>query len=249
MKQSIRPLGLLAALALATLQAHAADAGLGKNFKGPVGLQLWSLREQFAANGAPATMDTVKKFGIKYAEFAGVFGQTPEKMRALADERGIKLVSGHFHYVTVFNHAGEALAKHGLKFFYHCHGFEFQPHSDGTLMDLIIKETNPKFVRFQMDVLWVVFPGQDPVKLLEKYPGRWELMHLKDLRKGVATGPLTGKTEKVNDVALGTGQMNWPAILAAAKKSGVKWYFIEDESPTSEQQIPQSLKFLESVKF
>jgi sugar phosphate isomerase/epimerase len=52
-----------------------------------------------------------------------------------------------------------------------------------------------------------------------------------------------------NDVALGTGTMEWPAILGAAKKTGVKWYFIEDESPTSVQQIPQSLRFLEQVKF
>jgi sugar phosphate isomerase/epimerase len=52
-----------------------------------------------------------------------------------------------------------------------------------------------------------------------------------------------------NDVALGTGIMDWPAILSAAKKAGVKWYFIEDESPTSVEQIPQSLRFLEHVKF
>lgn len=168
---------------------------------------------------------------------------------AWADHKGDLDEKQAREIAAVFNKAGEVLAKHGLKFFYHCHGFEFQPHGDGTLMDLIIKETSPKHVRFEMDVLWVVFPGQDPVKLLEKYPGRWELMHLKDLRKGVATGALTGKTDKTNDVPLGTGQMNWPAILAAAKKAGIKYYFIEDESPTSEEQIPQSLKYLDSVKF
>ena len=112
-----------------------------------------------------------------------------------------------------------------------------------------MKETDPKNVRFQMDVLWIVFPGQDPVKLLEKYSGRWVLMHLKDLKKGVATGALTGKTDVSNDVVLGTGQVNWPAVLAAARRHGVKYYFIEDESPTAAEQIPQTLKFLEQVKF
>jgi len=87
------------------------------------------------------------------------------------------------------------------------------------------------------------------VKLLDKYKGRWELMHLKDMKKGLKTGSLTGKTDVTNDVTLGTGQMDWPAILKAAKRSGVKWYFIEDESPTSTEQIPQSLKFLETVKY
>lgn len=146
---------------------------------------------------------------------------------------------------ATFNKAGAALAKVGIKFFYHLHGFEFQPWKDGeTLADLIIKETDPANVKFQMDILWVVFPGQDPVKLLEKYAGRWDLMHLKDLKKGVATGDLSGKTDVENDVTLGTGQMNWPAIFAASQKVGVKHYFIEDESSSSEKQIPNSVKYL-----
>jgi sugar phosphate isomerase/epimerase len=151
--------------------------------------------------------------------------------------------------IEVFNKAGEVLAKHGIKFFYHCHGFEFRPHGDGTFMDLLMKETNPRFVRFQMDVFWVVHPGQDPVKWLEKYPGRWELMHVKDMKKGLATGVLTGKADVSNDVTVGTGQMNWPAILKAAQKSGVKHYFLEDEAPTAAEQIPLSKKYLETVKW
>lgn len=87
------------------------------------------------------------------------------------------------------------------------------------------------------------------MKLLEKYKGRWELMHLKDMKKGLKTGALTGHTEVSNDVTLGTGQMDWPAILQAAKKAGIKHYFIEDESPTAAEQIPQSLKYLETVKW
>jgi sugar phosphate isomerase/epimerase len=151
--------------------------------------------------------------------------------------------------IAVFNKAGEVLAKQGVKFFYHVHGFEFQPHGQGTLLDLLMAGTDPKLVRYQMDVFWIVFPGQDPVKLLEKYKGRWELMHLKDMKKGLATGSLDGKTDVSNDVTLGTGQLNWPAILAAAKKAGIKYYFIEDEAPTAAEQIPQSLKYLKTVKW
>jgi sugar phosphate isomerase/epimerase len=150
---------------------------------------------------------------------------------------------------AVFNKAGEALSKHGLKFYYHNHGYEFQPYRDGTLFDLLMAETNPNYVFFQLDVLWTVFPGQDPAKLVEKYPNRWLLVHLKDLKKGVATGSLSGSTELTNDVALGTGQVNWPALFQATQKAGVKYYFIEDESPTVLQQIPQSLKFLESIEW
>ena len=141
------------------------------------------------------------------------------------------------------------MAKHGLKFFYHVHGFEFQPFGQGTLLDLLFQETNPKYVNYEMDIFWIVFPGQDPVKLLEKFPNRWQLMHLKDMRKGTQTGALTGGTDVKNDAALGQGLMDLPAILGAAKKAGVKWYFIEDESPWSEKQLPESLKYLEQVKF
>lgn len=151
--------------------------------------------------------------------------------------------------IATFNKVGEALAKEGITFFYHAHGFEFEKFGDGTLLDLLFAETKPEYVSYQMDVLWIVFPGQDPVKLLEKYGSRWKLMHLKDLRKGVATGSLAGKTDLTNDVTLGTGQVDWPAVLAAAKKAGVQHYFIEDESPTVMDQVPQSLAFMKSQGF
>lgn len=151
--------------------------------------------------------------------------------------------------VEVFNKAGAATAKHGIRFFYHFHGFEFHKHGEGTLADMIIQATDPKLVSFQCDVLWIVFPGHDPAKLMETYPGRWVSMHLKDLKKGVETGSLSGKTDVRNDVVLGTGQADWPSILRAAWKVGVKYYFIEDESPDVLNQIPATLKFLKDVRF
>ncbi len=269
--------------------ASAATTGIGPSFKGPVGLQLYSLRDQFAKD-VPGTLDKVKAMGFRYAELAGTYGLTPEQFKPQLAMRGIEPIAAHFPYeeyrdnpegvalkakelglkyagcawiphqgdfdektcreaAAVFNRAGEALAKHGLKFFYHCHGYEFQPFRQETLFDLLMKETNPKSVRYKMDIFWVVFPNQDPVKLFEKYGKRWELVHLKDMKKETVTGPLTGGTDVKNDAALGAGKMDLPAILRAAKKAGVKWYFIEDESPWSETQIPQSLRFLEQVKF
>jgi sugar phosphate isomerase/epimerase len=69
------------------------------------------------------------------------------------------------------------------------------------------------------------------------------------MKKGLKTGDLSGGTDVKNDVAIGTGQMNWPEILKAAQETGVKYYFIEDESPTVKEQIPVSLKYLSEVKF
>jgi sugar phosphate isomerase/epimerase len=68
------------------------------------------------------------------------------------------------------------------------------------------------------------------------------------MKKGTPHG-FDGHSDVTNNVVLGSGVMDWPSILRAAKKAGVKWYFIEDESPTAVTQIPQSLKYLETVKF
>jgi sugar phosphate isomerase/epimerase len=149
--------------------------------------------------------------------------------------------------VEDFNRAGEVLKKHGISFCYHTHGYEFQPYQDGTLLDYIIKNTNPEFVSFEMDVLWVQFGGGDPVALLKKYGKRWKLMHLKDLRKGVKKD-LTGLTSPENDVPLGTGEIDIPGILREAKKIGIRHYFIEDESSRVNIQVPQSIEYLKRLK-
>ena len=152
--------------------------------------------------------------------------------------------------IDVFNKAGEALGKEGIKFFYHVHGFEFQPApGGGTLVDQLIKGTTPGKVNYEMDVLWIIFPGQDPVKLMETYPDRWVLMHLKDLKKGIATGALTGHTDVNNNVVLGQGQVNWPAVFAEAQKIGIKHYFIEDESDSVMDQMPKHLEYFKTVKW
>lgn len=150
-----------------------------------------------------------------------------------------------------FNKWGAAFAKEGITFAYHNHGYEFKPVSEGsdrTFLDVLMEKTDPKLVAFEMDVFWVVHPGADPVKYLNKYPGRWQLMHLKDIQKGARTGVYTGHAPNEQSVALGTGQIPWPAVLSAAAKSGVKHYFIEDEHPDAEKQIPVTLAYLRTLK-
>ncbi|MGI8637332.1 MAG: sugar phosphate isomerase/epimerase family protein, partial [Segetibacter sp.] len=130
---------------------------------------------------------------------------------------------------------------------YHNHGYEFQAYENGTYYDYIMANTNPEYVSFEMDILWVVHPGKDPVELLKKYGNRYRLMHVKDLRKGV-TGDFTGSTPVANDVALGTGQIDVAAIIKAAKKySAIKYFYIEDESNDVNIQVPQSIAFLNGL--
>ncbi len=136
---------------------------------------------------------------------------------------------------------------YGLEFCYHNHGFEFAPYEGGTFFDYLAKNTDPKYVNFEMDILWTFFPGIDPAKLLEQYPTRFKLMHVKDLKKGIV-GNLSGGTSSENDVALGTGQLNLPAIMKAAKKAKIQHYYIEDESSLHALQVPVSIKYLLSIK-
>ena len=285
---------LLSAISFSALicdlpDATAANVGTGPSFKGPVGLQLYSLRDQFKKD-IPGSLDEVKRFGFKYAELDGTYRLPPAQYTEMLAARGIKGIGMHFPFerlrddaegaaleakalglkyvgcawiphqgafdeqtcraaAAVFNHAGEVMAKHGMKFFYHVHGYEFLPYGQGTLFDLLMSETNPKRVSYEMDIFWVVYPGQDPVKLFQKYGKRWELVHLKDMKKGTPTGPQAPWPPVTADVALGAGQIELPSVLHAAKKAGVKWYFIEDESPSCERQIPESLRFLEQVKW
>ena len=150
--------------------------------------------------------------------------------------------------VDFFNTVGKVLKEqYGLGFIYHNHGFEFQPYHTGTLYDYLVTQTNPKYVSFELDILWAFFPGFDPAALLQKYGQRYKALHLKDLKKGVK-GNLSGGTSQENDVARGTGQIDIPAVIKAAKKAKIKHFYIEDESSNVTAQVPQSIAYLKSLR-
>lgn len=149
--------------------------------------------------------------------------------------------------VNVFNAAGKLLKENGVSLCYHAHGYEFGAYDGGTLFDYLAKNLNPAYVNFEMDVFWVKHPGQDPVSLLEKYPKRFPLMHLKDRKTGTE-GNQKGEADVESNVVLGSGDVGIAAIMKAAKKAGVKHYFIEDESSRSVEQVPLSLAYLKSLK-
>lgn len=183
-----------------------------------------------------AVAERAKALGAKYVMCAWI----PHKNGAFNFENAKKAVED-------FNAAGKVLMEQGITFCYHIHGYEFWPHEKGTLLDYIIKNTNPEYVSFEMDVLWTQFGGGDPVKLLKKYKDRWKLIHLKDLRKGVKKA-LTGLTSPENDVPLGTGEIDIPGIIKQANKIGIKHFFIEDESSNIMSQVPQSIAYLKGLK-
>ncbi|SDL32709.1 sugar phosphate isomerase/epimerase family protein [Kriegella aquimaris] len=252
------------------------------------GLVSYTHRKSFEKDVA-ATLDTIKSLGITDMEFSNLFGASPNALRDMLDDRGIKCSSYGVSYDALvnktdevglnakilgasfvriawiphegaftvedakkaakdFNKAGKKLKKkYGVAFCYHNHGYEFVSYKDGTLFDYLMQRTNPEYVSFEMDILWTFFPGADPAELLRKYGSRFKLMHLKDLKKGVK-GDFSGKTSPENDVPLGTGQINIPEVLKAAKEACVKHYYIEDESKLKSVQVPQTMAYLKGLK-
>jgi sugar phosphate isomerase/epimerase len=147
-----------------------------------------------------------------------------------------------------FNMWGAALKKEGLGFGFHTHGYEFRPEADGsTPFDVMMSQTDPDLVFCEMDVFWVVQGGIDPVKLLQKYPGRFKAFHIKDMKKGAPIGLYEGHAPASDNVIVGQGLMDWPAIIAQARKSGVQYYFIEDETSDPIGNIPPSVDYLETL--
>jgi len=163
-------------------------------------------------------------------------------------KEGLSIEQAH-KVAADFNTWGKAIREAGLKFGWHPHGFEFAKSASGeSPFEIIANETSPENLLFEMDVFWVFHAGQDPAALLEKYGSRWELMHVKDIRKGAVTHLSTGSAPPTDNVPVGTGQIDWPTVLSTAQKVGVKHYFIEDETPAPLQCIPASLKYLRALK-
>ena len=188
-----------------------------------------------------AVIRDAKTLGLKYV----VIPFPPlDKDRVFTEELARKTAAQ-------FNAWGEACKKEGILFGYHPHGPEFRPVTAGsadTMFDILARETKPEFVTFELDVFWAFHAGQDPVKLLEKYPNRFSMIHVKDMAKGYEVGVYTGSAPPTAKVAVGTGKIDYVAVLKAAQKAGVKHYFVEDETPTPLQTIPDSFEYLRKLK-
>lgn len=188
----------------------------------------------------PGAIKTAQALGAKYI----VVPWIPHDKGGFTEELAHEVAAN-------FNAWGKTCREAGLRLGWHPHGFEFIPSKTGkevTLFDVVARETSPENLCFEMDVFWVFHAGQDPVALLNKYSNRWVLMHVKDIRKGAVTGLSTGSAPPTDNVAVGTGQIDWTAVLTTAQKVGVQHYFIEDETPAPLQCIPASLKYLRGLK-
>ena len=126
-------------------------------------------------------------------------------------------------FAEEFNQKGEICKKNGIRFAYHNHDYSFVNMNGEMGQDVMMKNTDPKLVDFELDMYWVVAAGQDIETWLKKYPNRFRLCHVKDRKKGATA------TEKDASVVIGTGSINYPKILKTAKKLGMEYYIVEQE--------------------
>lgn len=149
--------------------------------------------------------------------------------------------------IEAFNAAGRHAAAAGIQFFYHAHGFEFAPGSSTrTLFDAIVAGTDPKNVKFELDIFWAHHGSADPVALLKQYPDRFVLTHMKDMKPGTKKD-FTGHAADDTSVALGTGEVDVKGVVEAARGTAVQWHIIEEESPDPDRNVPAGLAYLHSL--
>ena len=128
-------------------------------------------------------------------------------------------VSSYGRAAALFNTCAAACQRAGLQFAYHNHAYEFARQGGRVLYDVLLEETDPTLVKMEMDLGWAVAAGQDPLRYFTKYPGRFPLWHLKDMRR-----------DKPESTVLGTGRLPIAALLRQAHKSGMKYFFMEQEN-------------------
>jgi sugar phosphate isomerase/epimerase len=161
-------------------------------------------------------IDDAQALGLQYMVHAIL---QPEDRKSFDDYKRL---------AELFNKAAEQTHKAGIQFCYHNHNFEFKKYGDTTAYDYLLKALDPELVKFEMDCFWVTHAGQDPVAYFRKHPGRFPLLHIKDLKDNPA--PTQEFDAKMGLFApVGSGTVDWKRIFAAAPTGGMKHYYVEQD--------------------
>jgi len=173
-------------------------------------------------------LDQARAIGHEYVLIAW----TPEEARKTLDDW--KRIAGKF------NRAGEAARRAGLKFGYHNHNFEFVPVENRVPFDVLLAETDPGLVKIEMDLYWITLAGGDPFIYFQQYPGRFPMVHVKDLKKG----------DKPQMVDVGAGDIDFKAIFARREQAGIQHFFVEHDEPADPwASVAASYQYLRALEF
>lgn len=173
-------------------------------------------------------LDQAKAIGHEYVLIAW----TPaEERKTLDDWKRI---------AAKFNRAAEAARRSGLKFGYHNHDFEFTPVEGKVPFDVLLAETDRDLVRIEMDLYWITLAGGDPLAYFQQYPGRFPMVHVKDLKKG--------PPKQMVDV--GAGDIEFKGIFQRHEQAGIQHYFVEHDEPADPwASVEASYRYLKGLEF
>ena len=148
------------------------------------------------------------------------------------------------------NRIAKLAKQSGLQYAYHNHNFEFIDLGHGQIgYDVLLQETDPELVNFELDCGWMVYAGRNPIDYFRKYPHRYRMIHVKDFVRG--TQKHTMKNMEMDGTELGRGTVDYKPILAEAKKIGIEYYYVEQEPPfvgmTPFQAVKVDFDYLRSL--
>ena len=152
-----------------------------------------------------------------------------------------------------FNKVGEQAKRVGLKFAYHNHGYGLNEIEGQIPLKLILERTDPKLVFFEMDLFWTVAGGADPIEYLKSYPGRYHLMHVKNMKEKKRFSGDGGDSNQWIELfpymaTAGEGVLDLKSIIEQAKKSGVTHFFVEQDMVANpEVELKKSLNYLKAL--
>jgi sugar phosphate isomerase/epimerase len=185
------------------------------------------------------TFDEIRAFGPSYAVVAYLFkGERP------------KDAAGWTKFAEQMNRAGKFAKSAGLTLGYHNHGFEFEKLPDGQrTLDVLLKGFDPALVQIELDVYWVSITGADPVALIKQLGKRVPLLHLKDKDKTAPPETDEGKVARTSFKEVGSGGLDFPAILKAAASAGVSHLFVEQDQTPGDPiaSLKQSYEYLSKL--
>jgi sugar phosphate isomerase/epimerase len=153
-----------------------------------------------------------------------------------------------------FNKAGEASKKAGIQLAYHNHWFEFLPVDGKLPYDLLLEACDPDLVKMELDLCWITVGGADPLTYFNRYPGRFPLVHVKDMKRlpkvSKAGGQDYGDSLKADMTEVGSGIIDWKRIFAQSEKAGIKHYIVEHDKPAAPfDSIKTSYEYLRQLRW
>lgn len=142
-------------------------------------------------------------------------------------------------FVEELNLVAQVMKKNGIQFGYHNHDFEFK-EVDGVIpfYDIYLKNTDPKLITFELDLYWATKAGHNPVDIFKKYPGRFELWHVKDMENSA---------DKFF-APVGTGTINFREIFDHQKEAGLKYYFVEQDATRDKKPFEAIKTSIDNLK-